>query len=232
MAEDVANLKALADQLEEASPEQIVSWALDTYHPNLALASSFGLEDVALIDMMVRVQPQVKVFYLDTELLFAQTYDTMARIRERYHIELKAYRSQNNVAEQAAAYGEALWARDPDLCCYLRKVEPLERALGGLDAWVTGIRREQTAARAAAKVVEWDARFGLVKVNPLVRWSLTEVRQYVVEHEVPYNPMHDEGYPSVGCVPCTRAVAAGEDPRAGRWAGFLKTECGLHPAEP
>lgn len=132
--------------------------------------------------------------------------------------------------EQAAAYGPALWSREPDRCCALRKVEPLRRFLQGYRAWITGLRRQQSPTRAGTRPVEWDQRFGLVKVNPLFRWSRDEVWRYIRDHDVPYNPLHDRGYPSIGCWPCTTPVAPGEDERAGRWRGFHKTECGLHGA--
>jgi len=136
-----------------------------------------------------------------------------------------------NEKEQAELYGDELWARQPDLCCATRKVEPLQRALGEVDAWVTGVRRDQAPTRANAKKVEWDEKFGLVKANPLADWTLKEVWAYIHEHDVPYNPLHDRNFPSIGCTHCTRPVMPGEDPRAGRWAGQDKVECGLHPAD-
>jgi phosphoadenosine phosphosulfate reductase len=168
------------------------------------------------------------VFYLDTELLFPQTYETIERVKARYGIEPVAVAPELDLAAQAAAYGDALWARDPDRCCALRKVEPQRRFLQRYDAWITGLRRDQSATRADVKYVDFDAEpAGLAKISPLADWNDDDCRDYLREHDVPYNTLADEGYPSVGCVPCTRR-ARSETPRAGRWAGFAKTECGLH----
>ena len=221
---------SLARSLEEAPPQSILGWALDRFPGRLALACSFQAEDVALIDMAAAAGKlaAVTVFYLDTGLHFPETYATCQRVAEYYGIEPVAVRPALTLEEQAARYGPKLWERDPDLCCRLRKVEPLQRFLTGFDAWVTGIRREQTPQRANAPVVEVDRRFGLIKVNPLARWTRSQLWDYILRRGVPYNPLHDRGYPSIGCAPCTRPVAPGEDPRAGRWAGFAKTECGLH----
>lgn len=223
-------LEGWAERLETAAPVEILAWALERFSGRLALACSFQAEDVVLVDMVHRLGglEKVTVFYLDTGLHFPETRATCRRVAERYGIEPVAVRPALTLEEQAARFGDRLWARDPDLCCRLRKVEPLWRYLQGFEAWITGIRREQTPARAGARVVEADRRFGLVKINPLVRWTREEVWAYVHRHGVPYHPLHDRGYPSIGCAPCTRPVAAGEDPRAGRWSHFQKTECGLH----
>lgn len=217
-----------AHAFEEKEPQDILAWALEAFHPDIALACSFGAEDVALVDMMSRIKPGARVFYLDTDLFFPETYDVRDRLLERYQIEVVRYASPLSLEEQEGKYGAELWRRDPDLCCRLRKVEPLKEALTGLKAWITGIRREQAPTRANARVVEWDAKFGLVKVNPLARWKWSQVWDYIVKNKVPYNVLHDRGYPSIGCAPCTRPVQPGEDLRAGRWSGFAKTECGLH----
>jgi phosphoadenosine phosphosulfate reductase len=210
------------------SPLAILAWAYQQFGDRITLASSFGLEDVALIDMAAQVVPCPDVFMLDTDLLFHETYQTVQAIQARYRVRLRRIRPSLSLAEQADQYGDDLWARDPDLCCRLRKVLPLNEALDGYAAWITGIRREQSPTRAAALAVEWDGSHGLVKVNPLVLWSTAEVWQWVRDHDVPYNPLHDQGFPSIGCMPCTRAVKPGEDLRAGRWSGFEKKECGLH----
>jgi len=214
---------------EHLTPPEIVAAALDLFGNRITVASSFGLEDVALIHMATGVAAgPVDVFCLDTDVLFPETYALMHRLRDTYPIMLRRVVPRLTLAEQAASHGEDLWTRDPDLCCSLRKVEPLKRALLGYDAWVTGIRRAQGATRQGAMPLEQDMRHGLCKVNPLVRWSDEELWAYVRSEGVPYNPLHERGYPSIGCIHCTRAVAPGEDPRAGRWAGFAKTECGLH----
>ena len=225
-----AEIEELAGSLEEAPPAQVVAWAVERFGGALALACSFQAEDLALIDMVARAGglDRVTVFYLDTGLHFPETYATCRRVAEYYGIEPVAVRPDLTLEEQAARYGPRLWERDPDLCCRLRKVEPLRRFLAGYEAWITGIRREQTPQRARARVVEADLRFGLVKINPLVRWTRRQLWDYVLRRGVPYNPLHDRGFPSIGCQPCTRPVAPGEDPRAGRWSRFAKTECGLH----
>jgi phosphoadenosine phosphosulfate reductase len=217
-----------AAHLEEASPQEIVSWAVDTFGGDVSLASSYGAEDMCLIDMLTRVTRHPRVFYLDTGVLFPETYDLIERTRGRYGFEPERVVPRLTLDEQARHYGDALWARDPDLCCGIRKIEPLTRYLAGVKAWITGIRRDQTPFRANARVVEWDKKFGVVKINPLVRWTHADVWAYIRAHDVPYNPLHDQQYPSIGCRPCTRPVKPGDDPRAGRWAGTEKTECGLH----
>ncbi len=218
--------------LEGQGPEKVLAWGLDVFGERISLASSFGAEDVALIDMLARQGRPFRVFYLDTDVLFAQTYDLIERVASRYRIAPERFSPRLTLAEQAAERGDALWARQPDQCCAIRKVEPLGRALSELDAWITGIRRDQTPQRANARLVEWDAPHGLVKLNPLAPWTSEQVWAYIRANEVPYNPLHEQGYPSIGCTHCTRPVRAGEDPRAGRWAGFQKTECGLHVEVP
>jgi phosphoadenosine phosphosulfate reductase len=203
--------------------------ALTAYFPDIVLASSFGAEDVALIDMLSRINAAVPILYLDTDFLFAETYATRDALVKKYGIAPIQVKSLLTPDQQAAQFGDKLWERQPDECCNQRKVEPLGRALKPYKAWITGIRREQSARRATAKIVEWDLQFELVKFNPLARWTNEDVWTYIKRHDVPYNSLHDQGYPSLGCTYCTRAVQPGEDSRAGRWAGFAKTECGLHP---
>jgi len=224
-------LEALGGEFEEKTPQETAAWAVETFHPDLALACSFGGPGgVALVDMLVKIQPDIRVFYIDTEFLFPETYETRDRLIERYGIRPAAYRAALNPSDQARVHGPELYAREPDLCCHLRKVLPMRQALRGLSAWITAIRRDQAPTRTRMEIVEWDARFNLVKVNPLANWTEDDVWQYVREHDIPYNPLHDRDYPSIGCQPCTRPVEAGEDRRAGRWAEFSKTECGLHPS--
>ena len=214
---------------EDLSPPEIVARSLELFGTGITLASSFGLEDVALIHMAALAsQAPVDVFCLDTEVLFPETYALMHRVQDAYPVRLRRILPALSLAEQAERHGPELWSRAPDLCCALRKVEPLGRALEGYDAWITGLRRAQSPTRRQARTIEYDERHGLVKVNPLVRWTDDDLRAYIQSEGVPYNPLHDQGYPSIGCIHCTRAVAPGEDPRAGRWSGFAKTECGLH----
>jgi phosphoadenosine phosphosulfate reductase len=210
------------------SPVMLLEWAFGLWQDRVTLASSFGLEDMVLVDMACRVTRPVDVFCLDTGVLFPETYDVMARCEQQYPVVLRRIAPTLSLEAQERLYGPALWERNPDQCCAIRKVEPLTRALEGYQAWITGIRREQAPTRAQAEPLEWDAARGLVKLNPLAFWTQDDVAAYVRNQHVPYNPLHDQGYPSIGCVPCTRPVRPGEDPRAGRWAGFQKTECGLH----
>jgi phosphoadenosine phosphosulfate reductase len=212
----------------QASAAAIVRETLQRFPGGAALACSYGAPSaMVLLDVVLRADRAVPVYYLDTGLLFAETYELIERTSRRYGIAPVAVRPALSVAAQAGAYGDALWAREPDRCCALRKVEPMRAFLRGYGAWFSGVRRADSAARREAKAFEPDGE-GLTKVNPLFDWSDDDVARYVAEHDVPLNPLHAEGYPSLGCTPCTRAVAPGEDPRAGRWSGFGKTECGLH----
>jgi thioredoxin-dependent adenylylsulfate APS reductase len=209
----------------------MLRWAVDRYAPKLTCASSLGIEDCVIIDLMARAGLRIDLFTLDTELLFPETYALWKQIEARYSVTIRRVRPEHTVAEQAAREGAELWLREPDRCCELRKMQPLARTLAAFDAWITAIRRDQTPERATAPVVGWDGRFGLVKINPLMRWTFDDVKAYAAAHDVPYNPLHDQGYPSIGCVPCTSQVKPGEDPRSGRWRGKEKTECGLHLRE-
>ncbi|QZA34263.1 phosphoadenylyl-sulfate reductase [Hydrogenibacillus sp. N12] len=225
---DPEEIRSLAETLRDAPPEEILRTALERI-PRLALACSFGAEDLVILDLLMKIDPEASVFYLDTDLFFPETYALRDEAVRRYGIpNLRRIRPDLSLEAQAAEYGEALWSRDPDLCCYLRKVQPLEQVLAGLDGWITGIRREQAPTRARAEVFEIDGKFGVVKVNPLAYWTWDDVWNYIRAHDVPYNPLHDRGYPSIGCAPCTRPVQPGENLRAGRWSPFDKTECGLH----
>jgi phosphoadenosine phosphosulfate reductase len=229
MRAEVEKIHQLAEQW---SAEDVLRWAFATFGQHVEIASGFGVEGVVLIDIAARLQPGLRVFTLDTDFLFPETYALMERIEHRYGITVKRLHSALAPEEQERQHGPQLWSRTPDVCCNLRKVEPLRQKLSQLSAWVTSIRRDQTSFRASARKVEWDAKFHLVKINPLADWTSQRVWRYVHEHNVPYNPLHDQGYPSIGCTHCTRRVLPGEDQRAGRWSGFNKTECGLHgPAQ-
>ncbi len=214
--------------LEGSRPQDILVWAARRFAPRLTFATGFGAEGCVLIDMIGRLALPVDLFTLDTGLLFPETHALWRRLEERYGVTIRAVRPARTVEEQARTHGDRLWEREPDRCCALRKIEPLRQALDGFDAWITAIRRDQTADRADAAVLEQDRRFGLAKVNPLVAWTSADVAAYVRENDVPVNPLHQQGYPSIGCLPCTSRVLPGEDPRAGRWRGRVKTECGLH----
>jgi phosphoadenosine phosphosulfate reductase len=215
-------------RLEGHTPEEILAFAADRYGPRAGFATGFGPEGCVLIDLIGRHRLPIRIFTLDTGLLFPETHTLWRRLEERYGLEIEAVRPVLSVEQQARLHGERLWERDPDRCCALRKVEPLRAALSGLDAWITAIRRDQTAGRADAQVVERDRRFGLVKVNPLVSWTAQDVWEHLWTNDVPFNLLHVQGYPSIGCAPCTSPVARGENPRNGRWRRFAKTECGLH----
>ena len=218
--------------VERWSPQQVLTWAFESFANRVAISSAFGAEGMVLIDMASRVRKDFRVFTIDTEFLFPETYSLIDRIEQKYEIEIERVFSLLPPEQQARLHGAALWTRDPDQCCNLRKVEPLRRKLSELGAWITSIRRDQTSSRESARKVEWDVKFGLVKVNPIADWTSKQVWRYLLEHGVPYNSLHDQNYPSIGCTHCTRAVRPGEDPRAGRWPGSGKTECGLHIIEP
>jgi phosphoadenosine phosphosulfate reductase len=224
-----AQLKSHSNRLDEATPQEILQWAAREYQPGLALACSFGgPSGMVLLDMIMKIDRGVEVFYLDTDFLFPETYRLRDVAAEKYNFQPVGYMSLLTPQQQAQKHGDALWARDPDACCAIRKVEPNGRALRGKTAWISGIRRDQTKERNDVDVVQWDEKFGLVKINPLATWSEAQVWKYIVDNGVPYNELHDRNYPSIGCTYCTRPVMAGEDPRSGRWQGFDKTECGLH----
>ncbi len=216
-----------AERFENESPEALLKWATETF-PSITLACSFGAEDVVLVDLLQKVSPRTDIFYLDTDFHFKETYETRDKLSEKYNITFVQVKPKLTPEQQAAQHGDELWKSDPNKCCNIRKVEPLVEILGKYDAWITGIRRDQAPTRANAKKVEYDTKFGLVKFNPLASWTSEDVWNYIREHNVPYNPLHDRNYPSIGCEHCTRPVAPGEDPRAGRWANTDKTECGLH----
>lgn len=227
----VEEIRAWGESFESKQPQEVLTAAIERYGPKVVLACSFGAEDVVLVDMVHRINPTIPLFYLDTDFLFPETYATRDRIIEHYDLkpaQVLQVKSLLTPERQAQVHGEALWKSDPDRCCQLRKVEPLARALKGFDAWITGIRREQAPSRSTAKLIEWDSKFELVKVNPLVNWTWADVWTYIKVYEVPYNELHDRNYPSIGCTHCTKPVMPGEDPRSGRWQGSAKTECGLH----
>jgi phosphoadenosine phosphosulfate reductase len=210
--------------MEGASAEDVLSYLVDRFHPRLYVACSFQKEASVIMDMLLRIEPSARFFTLDTDLLFEETYETWRALEAKYDISIDVYRGLS-LDEQKAKHGDALWARDPDACCGIRKVTPLKRALEDVDCWVAGLRREQAASRRGAKKIDWDLRHGLWKANPLADWTEREVWDHIFRHDVPYNELHDRGYPSIGCTHCTLPA---DDGRAGRWADADKTECGLH----
>jgi phosphoadenosine phosphosulfate reductase len=216
-----------ASELEGSSAEAILAWVAGA-GGRASFSTGLGVEGCAIVHMIASANLPIRVFTLDTGVLFPETYALWQRLEQRYGITIHAVRPDQSVEAQAVSFGPALWERDPDRCCGLRKIAPLKRELDGVDFWIAAIRRDQTPERATAPVVERDARYDLYKVNPLVRWTSKDVWRFVHANDVPYNPLHDQGYPSIGCQPCTSAVADGENPRAGRWRGREKRECGLH----
>jgi phosphoadenosine phosphosulfate reductase len=206
-------------------------WAVDAFHPRLTMATAFGAEGCCLIHMLAEIEPNVHVFNLDTGYQFEETLALRERIKERYGIEVEMIRPETTVPEYEAEHGGPLYGIRPDQCCHDRKVVPLRSVLKDYDAWISAIRRDQTADRALASVAAPDPKFDLMKISPLLNWTKRDVWNFIVDNDIPYNPLHDRGYPSIGCWPCTRPVKEGEDDRAGRWAGTLKKECGLHAVE-
>ena len=215
-------------RFRDRSPAELLRWALARFAPDICLATSFGPQTIALMHMVADLRRDTKVFYLDTDLLFPQTYALRDELCERLGVQVTRVEASLPLHAQEAHYGKELWARDPQRCCYLRKVLPLQRVLADKRAWITGVRRAHTAERAGARLVEWDAANALVKINPLVHWTDEQVWEYLRRHDLPSNPLHREGYPSIGCRPCTWPVSRGQDPRSGRWAGTERTECGIH----
>ena len=226
-------IAAAAGELAAATPQAILRWAVKQFHPRLLMATAFGAEGCCIIHMLAEIDPTVRVINLETGYQFPETLELRERIKRTYGIEVEFIRPEQTAAEYEAEHGGPLYVHRPDQCCYDRKILPLQRAMARIDplAWISAIRKDQTEHRAAAGVVQWDQKFSVVKVNPLLNWTKKDVWGFVMKHDVPYNPLHDQNYPSIGCWPCTRAVQPGEDDRAGRWAGKVKKECGLHVIE-
>ncbi len=221
-----------AAEFESASPQDVLRWATETYGNKLAIVTSFQPTGIVTLHMMSEIAPGTPVLTLDTGLLFPETYELMDQLERQLNLNLTRVRPVQTVAQQAESHGPALWDRDPDLCCNLRKTVPLVAALAGYGAWVTGLRRDQDEGRAATPVVSWDKKYHKVKLAPFATWTEDMIWTYLTAHELPYNALHDQHYPSIGCYPCTRAVDPGvDDKRAGRWANRSKTECGIHLAE-
>ncbi len=214
------------ERLEGESAQTILAWAAETFGDEWCVAASMG--DALLIDLASKAQPGVNVVFLDTGYHFADTLETRDRVAKRYPIELHTILPKQTVEQQDATFGPKMHDRDPDACCSLRKVEPLRRALSGYHAWASGIRREETASRANARVVEWDGKRSMVKVNPIAAWTQQQVDEYMIANDVEVNPLVYDGFPSIGCAPCTRRVLPGEDARSGRWTRGTKNECGIH----
>jgi phosphoadenosine phosphosulfate reductase len=225
--DELVSLAAEAGRALEGAPaEEIVSWAAGEFGPRFCVTSSFA--DAVLVHLVSRVAPGTEIVFLDTGLHFPETLRVRDRVAGTLPVRVRSMRPRLTVGQQDGQYGPRLFARDPDECCALRKVEPLERALSDYDAWAAGLRRDESPSRAGTPVVHFEAARGKVKVNPLAAWTAADVDVYIARWNVPVNPLLSQGYASVGCWPCTRRSRAGEDPRAGRWPLFDKTECGLH----
>ena len=209
--------------LEPLSAEEVLGYAVEEFSPRLYVASSFQKEASVVMDMLLKIDPDARFFTLDTGFLFPETYETWKRLEEKYGIEIEVYQGISP-ARQAELHGEALWRRDPDKCCEIRKVVPMREALARADAWITGVRREHNPSRTEIPKLGWDAKHGLYKVAPLAEWSDKDVWRYIFENDVPYNPLHDHGFESIGCTHCTQPGSG----RSGRWAGTDKEECGIH----
>ena len=222
------SLKKINEELDSADPGEILEWAFNRFGGSMVMGTGFGPSGMVLLHYLNRHKLDVPVFYLDTHLLFQETYDLRDRLEEQFNVRFIRVGTSMSIRQQDRKYGERLWDSNPDKCCYMRKVEPLKEFLDDKGAWVTGIRRQQADTRADADIVEWDAFNRVNKINPLAHWSSEEIWTYIRLNELPYNPLHDHGYPSIGCIPCTSKASASNDERAGRWAGMSKTECGIH----
>ena len=225
---DFAFFAEASAKLETATPREILQWSVEHYFPKLTMATAFGPEGCVIIHLLAQIEPRVHVFNLDTGYQFNETLELRERIRQRYGIEVELRRPETTVEEYEALNGGPVYKNEPDRCCAERKIKVLHESAIGYRAWMSGIRRDQSTDRARAAIVEWDKKFNLVKISPLANWTKKDVWKLITDHDIPYNPLHDQGYTSIGCQPCTRAVLFGEDERAGRWSGFAKTECGLH----
>jgi phosphoadenosine phosphosulfate reductase len=222
-------LATASQRLEDATPEEIIAWGVERYAPYLTMATAFGPEGCVILSMLARIAPETYVFNLETGYQFEETLELRDRIAEKYGIEVDLLQPELSVADYEALHGGPLYRTNPNQCCFDRKIKTLQRASAVMQAWMSGIRRDQSADRAQAPIVGWDKKFGLVKISPLANWTKNDVWKRITREGIPYNPLHDKGYPSIGCWPCTRAVEAGEaNERAGRWSGMQKTECGLH----
>ncbi len=222
------NIDKLNQLFENSDAGTVLHWTIKEYKQDLAMSTGFGVSGIVLMHHISLIDPRTNIFYLDTGLLFDETYKLIDQLEEQLGIHLTRVRTDVPLDEQARLYGEKLWETDPDTCCHIRKVLPLQRYLKDKKAWVTGIRRDQSASRRNTPVFQWNESNQVVKINPLAGWTEEEVWSYVKRHSLPYNELHERGYTSIGCFPCTRPAKQGGDLRSGRWAGTMKTECGLH----
>jgi phosphoadenosine phosphosulfate reductase len=212
----------------QRSLDDLLTWSLQTFGQQIALVTSFGPTGMVILDRLAKLSPGLKVITIDTDFLFEETYALRERVQRRYPIQLEIRKSALTPAVQAQLHQPQLWQINPDLCCHIRKVAPLADALTGLSAWFTGLRRDQSDIRSSIPLLTWDKKYNLVKINPLANWSRSQVWSYLLEHDVPYNHLHDQGYTSIGCTHCTRLPTNQTTERSGRWVGMGKEECGIH----
>ncbi len=223
------NIEAINDNLAQSDALDVIRWAYSIFGDKLSYACSFGAEGMVLIDLISKIRPDARVVFLDTHLHFKETYELIDRVKRKYpFLQIDMIEPELTIEAQAQRYGAELWQKEPDRCCHLRKVEPLARALQHAEAWLSGLRRQQSASRTHTNYVNRDPKFHKIKICPLIHWSWENIWSYIQLHQLPYNALHDRGYPSIGCENCTQPVIGQDDSREGRWTGFNKKECGLH----
>jgi phosphoadenosine phosphosulfate reductase len=227
----LAELQQHSERLETAHPRDILRWGIERFGERLTMGTAFGPEGMVILHWIAEIDPQMHVFNLDSGYQFDETLALRDEVARRYGIQVQLMQPELTIEQYEQQHGGPLYKTDPNQCCFDRKIRGLHRAITGKHAWVSAIRRDQSSDRGRAPIVGWDKKFSLVKINPLANWTKGDVWTTITEHEIPYNPLHDQGYTSIGCWPCTRAVMFGEDERAGRWSGFNKTECGLHTTD-
>lgn len=218
----------LSNRFDHAATTDIIDWAAATFGNGLSIGTSFGASGIVLMDLALEHHPDVDIFYIDTGFFFPETLQLMERLERRYQRTFRRVSTQLSIPAQSKRYGPKLHENDPDLCCHVRKVLPMTQALADSTAWLTAVRRDQAPSRRNMPLVQWNERHNVVKVAPLAQWQESDIWTYIREHNLPYNELHDQNYPSIGCWPCTRAIQAGEDLRAGRWSNMNKVECGIH----
>jgi phosphoadenosine phosphosulfate reductase len=218
----------LSQRFEHGNGADLLDWAVETFGTGLTIGTGFGASGIVLMDMALRLNPDVDIFYIDTGYFFAETEFLIQRLEQHYQRALRRVSTEISIEQQAKRYGPELYTNDPNLCCHIRKVTPLKKALLDSTAWATALRHDQSSSRKDVRMVQWNDRYNVVKIAPLVHWTEADIWAYIHEHKLPYNTLHDQNYPSIGCWPCTQPVAPGDDLRAGRWQGSTKKECGLH----
>lgn len=218
----------LSNRFQHGSGVDLLKWSIETFGTALSIGTGFGASGIVLMDLALRISPDVDIFYIDTGYFFPETYALIDRLEQHYQRSLRRVMSELTIEQQSKRFGPDLYKNDPNLCCHVRKVLPLNRALADSTAWVTALRHDQSATRKDVSMVKWNEKYNVVKIAPLAFWTEADVWEYIHEHRLPYNTLHDQHYPSIGCWPCTRPTGAGDALRAGRWQGFDKKECGLH----